>query len=111
MAKKPENPMPDLPYAYATLQGAIYGMAKGTSSLQERLSHAAQYMASRIRGEEFPPDLRERWRSIWKRLTATPERDGSIEATTRGLTDEEAQKIARDLCDLSLAANDRHWNP
>ena len=72
--------------------------------LRERLRDAAIYVAPRM-SEKFKDD--SKLREIYHRLShveAGPDDDGTIDATIKRLTDEEANKLASDIVSLFFEA-------
>ncbi len=95
-----------LDYAFEKLSVAITGMATSTASLQERLANAYIFGLHTIGldvNADLPPDLRSSYREIEKSLTKVPAQgdEGTVAATTRVMSDEEARRIIEQICYLS----------
>ena len=96
-----------LDYISEKLTNAVQTLATSTASLQKRLEYAA-FAAHTISGaphseEGFPTEnLKVRFINWWHEVTAkqAPGDEGTIAATTRGLSDEEARRLAEELFDI-----------
>lgn len=90
-------------YAREKLDRAVYALATGTGTIQERLVDAF-IMMSAVSDHDFQGERLEEWRSIYKRAT-TPRPgavgDGNYQKALLGLNDDEASKLAGDICELN----------
>ena len=83
----------------------------GSGSIQTRLRYAAEYLI-RVKGRDehaFPQaELQERFARVMERLTSTPAvgDEGTIQASTRNLTDEDAEKVASEIFSLFCGASE-----
>src|SRR5262245_60126455 len=68
----------------------------GTGSIQSRLGLAAMYLI-RLNEDNFPEDLRARFRTLVDSLTATDGPEGAISATTSSLDDDAANRLAGEI--------------
>ncbi len=92
-----------LDYAWEKAMVAVTGMACNPDSINERIAHAFAYSLIRISPEEhLPDDLRPLFEDIRAALTSVaPVGDeGSIAATTRVMSTEEATNVARKIVEL-----------
>lgn len=98
-----------LSYAFEKLSVAISSMAKDTNSLQERL-RGAYLIFHPLRAEDFPRDLSNQYREIEKSLTKVPAvgDEGTVMATTRAMSDEEAAKLIESIVDLFTEVAERY---
>lgn len=90
-------------YAWEKAMVAVTGMACNPDSINERIAHAFAYSLIRINPEEhLPEDLRPLLEEIRTALTSVEPigDEGSIAATTRVMSTEEATNIARKIVDL-----------
>jgi len=94
-----------LEYAWEKLYITVRNLASGTGSIQERLANAylsGGYILNLAKGDDLPPDLLPSYEAINERMTRTPPQgdEGSIVASTRQMSDEEAVKVAERIVDL-----------
>ena len=85
----------------------------GSGSIQERLKFAAMYLIrldSTKDGLAFPgdSDAQTRFARLMERLTSAPPSgdEGTIEATTRTLSDDEGRRLAEDIFRLFCRATE-----
>lgn len=90
-------------YAAAKFSAAVHGMATSAAPLQERLRYAHMNFIM-VRTEDLEdPELVSRYEALLERLTAKGDDDvasGSVQNTTRQMSDEEAREVAQLICDL-----------
>lgn len=81
---------------------AVRTLAVGTGTIQQRVEQAASDVTL-LREDALPPDLRERFRLLVRRLTSNPAvgEEGKIAATARAMSDEDASGVARQIADLA----------
>lgn len=94
--------MSDDLYALEKLVEAVDALVTGAGGVRERLFEAARFLI-RIRPEDIPDsELRHTLTEIKRTLTAAPAEDdeGSITATLRAKSEDEAGTIARLIFDL-----------
>jgi hypothetical protein len=107
-----------LSYAWEKLYTAVASIAVSTDSLQERLANAYIFGFHTIGldvNADLPPDLRSSYHEIVKELTKVPAQgdEGTVVATTRVMSDEDAKKLIDQLVSLydnvaqRLGATDR----
>ena len=94
-----------LEYAQGKLYEAVVTMATSRSSLQDRLANAYIYGFNTIGlnlSADLPPELQSSYLEIEKALTKVPgqESEGAVVATTRAMSNDEAQKLIEQLVDL-----------
>ena len=82
------------------LWSAVYHLATSAAPIQERLDRAASELLY-LRPEELPEDLREEFEDLLRELTAQDDvvGEGNV-ATTRRLSDAQAERLARRIFDL-----------
>ena len=88
---------------HGKLSIAVENLASSPSSLQSRLESAG-YALHSLRVEEFPEELQDDFKEVWGRLTNKPaevEEEGCIKATTRQLSDEDAEGLAKLIVNLN----------
>jgi len=94
-------------YADEKLMEAVYCLATGSGRIQERLAAAAMVLI-RLTPDDFPEgDLRRIFEGVDDDLTfEQPEGDeGSISATLKRTSDEDARAIAQRIVDLYHAVS------
>jgi hypothetical protein len=86
---------------YERLRLAVESLATGRGSLQDRLYYALLNIYV-FRVEDFPVKIRDEFREIIEETTKVKPigDEGSIKATCRIMSDEEAEKIAQRIFDL-----------
>src|SRR5450755_969459 len=95
-----------LDYAYEKLSVAVTDIATSTDSLQNRLANAYIFGFHTIGlnvNTDLPPNLRSLYRDIEKNLTKVPAQgdEGSVVATTRVMSDDEAKKLIEQIVYLN----------
>jgi hypothetical protein len=111
---KDESPMSSPNYTQEKLWQAVHLLATGAGPIRERLNYATQYLIRlhHVRPEERAfvehPELQARFDRVMEMLTSTPATgsEGTIAASTSGLSDEDAKKAAEEIFDLFQAATD-----
>ena len=94
-----------LDYAGEKLYAAVRSMATSTEPLQVRLANAYLFGFHTIGldvNADLPPDLRASYREIEKELTKVPAQgnEGTVVATTRIMSDNEARKLIEQIVTL-----------
>lgn len=94
--------MSPLSYLRQKLWQAANALATGEESIQERLAKAAVYFVHLMPMDQaIPAEDREKLVAIVESLTSAPAgAEGSISATTRTMTPEEARRVADSIWDL-----------
>lgn len=83
------------------LSRAAHDLASGTGSIQQRLADAAQHFCALSVDRDVPEWMREDWSELDAELTRIPDGDtGSIRATCRTLSDEDASRYAREIISM-----------
>ena len=97
-------------YTQQKLWEAVRSLVMGHGRIQERLANAGVPLAIvHSRAFEGHAELRERFEAMIRRLTTVqPIRggEGSLKATTPGLADDDAAKIAEEIFSLFCEATD-----
>ncbi len=90
-------------YAAEKFWQAVDALASGTAPIQRRIADAALFLI-RLKDEDVPPELLERHHSLVERLTCTPAAgdEGTIVATARALSDEDASRLASEIVSVFL---------
>ena len=94
-----------LDYVAEKYANAVRTLATGTDSIQERLRDAyLDTMGTTAHLEGVPEEIVTKIRHLEENLTRVDAQDGegSVAATTRGLSDEEASEFAGVFCDVSF---------
>lgn len=93
-----------LGYMWEVFHVGTRTLASGVGRIQSRLEGAFLYMHGRLTGpnEGLPADLAARAREVCRRVTCVPAKgdEGTIAATCRVMSDEEAVQIAQEVVDL-----------
>lgn len=91
----------DTHYTYERLRLAVENLATGRGSLQDRLYYAFLDIHP-LRVEDFPERLRDEFRKISEEMIQVEpvSEEGSIKATCRAMSDDEAANIAQRIFDL-----------
>jgi hypothetical protein len=84
-------------YAAQKFYEAMLALA-GTGTIQRRIEYAALAFTS-LRDDDVPLELLPRYRALYARVTSAPARgdEGTIAATARAMSDDEAAKIAEEI--------------
>ena len=93
-------------HAREKFRGAVYGMACGRKSIQERLHWAFFRHLMHLRAEqELPPHLRAEYHRILDEANrAVPTGDeGTLRATLYAMSDDQACQLARAIVNLHFA--------
>jgi hypothetical protein len=78
------------------LSRAVDALAIGTGSIQQRLADAGYHFCVLSLEQDVPEWMQEEYSDVDAELTKIPDTDiGSIRATVRTLSDEEAKSLAR----------------
>ncbi|ALB43192.1 hypothetical protein AA650_24525 [Anabaena sp. WA102] len=85
-----------LRYTRQKLYSAVRTLASSNESIQDRLYFASSDLMTLHQPDDFPEELREEFNEIHQKLT----HEGSFEATTTKMSEEEARKIAEKIVDL-----------
>ena len=96
-------PKGDSGYAAEKLGMAVYRLATGHGRIRDRLYDAFMVFHP-VNDRDIPPPLLPLWREVRDGLTcksAKHPREGAINATLRGMRTEEAERIARRICELA----------
>jgi len=91
-------------YAREKLYQAVESLISG-GTIKHRVAATGQFLI-RLKSEDFPQDLREKYDNIMKQLTEFPPEfnaDSSFSASTRRMTDPDAEKLAKDIFNLYVA--------
>lgn len=90
-----------LSYGAEKFSAAVYSLATSPKSIQQRIADAFIYSLIHIKpDEDLHEDLRFRFQSLHERVIQEKpvyEGEGTIQATTRNLSDDEAVEIAREI--------------
>lgn len=92
---------------YERLRLAVESLATGRGSLQDRLYYAFLHICV-FRVEDFPERLRNEFREISEEMTKFEGDEGSIKATCKVMSDDEAEKIAQRIFDLFTTITRRY---
>lgn len=94
-------------YASEKLTAAVMSLATSASPIQKRLWNAAMAchtLSNPAHGDQdfSSHELRDRFHKWWAAMTAREPsgEEGSLEATIRQLSDEEAERLAEDLFEI-----------
>jgi hypothetical protein len=91
-------------YMWEVLYRGTRSLASGTGRIQERLEDTFIYMAGRLTGPnmDLPADLEVRAQEIIRRGTCMPAKgdEGTIAATCRSMSDQEAVSLAEEIVSL-----------
>jgi hypothetical protein len=92
-----ESDRPSCSYAREKFWIAVHCLATSSSSIQARLERAAAGSLGRLKSEDLPEGLQTEFAGLWRDLTKKKAcgDEGTIAATTRQLSDEEAEQVAR----------------
>lgn len=88
-------------YAIEKLGAAVHSLAVGTGTIQERLLNAFRSMSA-LSDSDFEGERLEEWQRIYSRATAREAvaDEGSFQASLYAMSDDEAQRLATDICEL-----------
>ena len=89
-----------LSYPWEVFFTATHGLASGTGRIQERLENTGSYLVGRVRPPlSMPDEIQQKADSIMDRITCIPAKgdEGTLAATCRQLSDDDARKIAQDV--------------
>lgn len=95
-----------LEYAWEKLYVTVRTLASGTGNIQERLADAyisGLYLIGLGKNDvDLPADLRPAHADIKRRMTRVPAQgdEGSVVASARVMSDDEARKVAEQIVDL-----------
>lgn len=92
-----------LDYVHEKLSVAVASMATSTATLQNRLADAYISGFHTLKPADFPADLQSSYEEIRNDLTKVPARgdEGTVVATTRAMSDEDATNLIDRIVDLS----------
>lgn len=91
-------------YAHEKFSLAVEGMATSAESIQMRVANAWSHNLIHVTGANLPADSAKRLKALGERLTRvqpTMEGEGTILATARQMSDEEAVQIAKEIVSLA----------
>lgn len=79
-------------YAWEKLYLAVSGMAHSEESLQDRLAAAYMFNVMKLKSEDLPPDVQDKFENLGATITSKQGPKGTVLATTAIMSDEEAKK-------------------
>ena len=100
----------ELTYADEKFRSAIYTLAVGSGRIKERLSDAAEIALRAYPPDDIPLPVAERIRLLNARLTRAAaeahEDEGTVDATIRLMSEDDAADIAREIYEISSELED-----
>jgi hypothetical protein len=95
------------PYVNEKLWQAIHVLVTSESRLQQRLAGAAEYLIRLRPTEDLPEKPRKELEAILHSLTKEPAEtdEGTIQAATAKMTDQEARRVAEAVLSLYTQLN------
>lgn len=94
------------------LMAALRILAVSTAPIGERVLAACNELHA-LAGQRHAPDpqLATRFAALWANVTSQAPRgkEGALAATIRALSDDELREVAREIHDLAIETERRHW--
>jgi hypothetical protein len=89
-------------YGHEQFSTAVYGCVSSTEPLQKRLSTAFMYNLIQLGPDNVPAEVWEELQKLRATVTAVPAvgNEGSIEATTSKMTEEQAAKCLEQIVSM-----------
>ena len=103
-------PSPDYSYLWEKFMLAVTGMAKSSSSIQQRIAYAYLDHMLGLIPRHFPDDLWQEFDRIERKLTSeTPVgNEGAVQATVSSMSEEMASDIAKEIVNLFGEIDNRY---
>ena len=96
------KPEPEMITAHEKFSRAVHALAAGEGDIQQRVASAAYHITTPFVRDDLPDDLQQEFRELEEELTRVPDAEiGSVRATARALSDEDAKALASTIVSMN----------
>lgn len=96
-------------YTSEKFSAAVRELAVHTGTIQERLRDAYVHNISHLDADRVGSSLQEKFAQVRTRMTWAEGPDGTVEATTRIMSVDEAQRLIGLICDIQAELERLYW--